>query len=276
MTANSVRPFTPDHSIHEVAFVINFANPIAENVLVNFKGLSDKFISDLPKIDEQRASGFIINPREKIVSQELDEKLVSLSFKSFNSKGKATWNLRGEASILAVNCLDYSRWDDVWSRVFQYLAIAIPVFVSPENPIVSLALQYIDKFIYEGNPDSYKISTIFDTKSGYLNKQVNDSGPFWHLHQGWFVNRSDVPTTRILNQLNITAALVDKEHFTTIDHNSVLQFKTHISSSKYLLEREISGKKAIDFYFNHLHAENKEILSKLLNEKRIKEIKLFD
>lgn len=272
----SVRPFTSNHSIHEVAFVINFARPLSESDLNRLKETGHQFESELPKVEEQQAVGFRVNvnPEENKVEQA-PTKLASLAFKSFDAKGELKWALRADANFLAVNCLDYSGgWSKVWPKVKRYLSAIIPVLVTSENPIISLTLQYIDKFIYEGNPETYQASTIFDISSKYLSKQVTESGPYWHLHQGWFVDLSVVPQSRILNQLNMTAAMSDQEHYTTIDHSIIVQFKNPLSNAKSLFEREISGTPGIDYYYNKLHIENKDVLRKLLNEERIREIKL--
>jgi uncharacterized protein (TIGR04255 family) len=271
---SSVRPFTPNHSIHEVAFVINFEKPLSESILKKLKEVGNQFSEELPKVEEQQAMGFSFSSENKKV-EPAPSKFAALAFKKIDGKGDLKWALRAEANFLAVNCLDYSGgWSEVWPKVKRYLSAMIPVVVSTENPVITLTLQYIDKFIYEGTPDSYQSSTIFDTNSKYLSEQVTKSGPYWHLHQGWFIELSVVPQSRFLNRLNLTAAMADQEHLTTIDHSVIVQFKNSLSNAKSLFEREIGDELAIDYYYNKLHIENKSVLKLLLNEERIKEIKL--
>jgi uncharacterized protein (TIGR04255 family) len=275
MSVPSVRPFTPNHSINEVAFVISFAQVLSEDNLRRLKELEPQYTNDLPKVEEIQASGFQISS-ENGQMEPLPNRLASVSFKKFNDKGELKWALRAEQNILVVNCLDYSGgWKDVWPRVLSYLSIAIPTIISAENSIVSLGLQYIDKFIYEGDFDLYQSDAIFNLDSIYLNAQINASGPLWHLNQGWFSEVPSLPLIRTLNKLNITAALADKEHITTIEHNANMQFRNPFSNKKSLFDDKIAGDIAFKYYFDHLHLANKKVLSQLLNDERIKDIKLF-
>lgn len=268
----TARPSNPDHSINEVAFVLNFSQPLSENNLLSLKQLEDQLKDTLPKMDLQEGAGIQIMPDGKMVPQK--SKLLSLAFRHFNNKDEFDLALRAEGNLIAVNCLDYEDgWKQIWPKVHDFLKAAASKLISTENPIDSLALQYIDRFIYEGQIESYKTSTIFDTDSVYLNKKVSNTGPFWHIHQGWFEIKKDL-SSRILNRLNITATLADKEHHTTIDHSGTIQFKKKIVNYKTLFDESINGSIAIDYYFNLLHDENKHILQNLLNEDRIADIKL--
>jgi len=268
----TVRPAKPDHSINEVAFVLNFSQPLSENNLSSLKQLEDQLKDALPKMDLHEGAGIQIMPDGQMVPQA--SKLLSIAFRHFNNKGDFDWALRAEGNLIAVNCLDYKDgWKQIWPKVHEFLKTAAHKLISTENPIESLALQYIDRFIYEGQIEWYKTSTIFDVDSVYLNKKVSTAGPFWHIHQGWFDNKKDL-SSRILNRLNITATLADKEHHTTIDHCGTIQFKKKIVNYKTLFDDSINGNIAIDYYFNLLHDENKQVLRKLLNEDRIADIKL--
>ena len=267
-----VRPVKPDHSINEVVFVLNFSKPFSEKELESLIQLEGFLKDDLPKMELHKGGGFSLSPDGKM--EALSPKLVSLSFKHYNEKDTFNWALRAEGNFIAVNCLDYSDGcNEIWPKVHNYINHVTQKLVSTELSVESLTLQYIDRFIYEGQIDCYEASTIFDDHSEYLNKKVTKVGPYWHIHQGWFDTIKELPV-RILNVLNITAALADKEHHTTIDHSATIQFKQKITNHKTLFEDTIKGMITIDYYFDLLHEENKQVLRGLLNSDRIDDIKL--
>lgn len=267
-----VRPFKPNHSINEVAFVMNFSRPFTEKELESLTELEDLLKDDLPKMELHKGAEFRISPEGTM--EALSPKLAALSFKHYSEKDTFDWALRAEGNIIAVNCLDYSNgWKEIWPKVHNYLNHAARKLVSTELSVESLALQYIDRFIYEGQLDCYEASTIFDNQSDYLNKKVTKVGPYWHIHQGWFDTIKGLPT-RLLNVLNITAAMADKEHHTTIDHSATIQFKQQLTNHKSLFEDTIKGTTTINYYFDLLHEENKQVLRGLLNSDRINEINL--
>jgi len=267
-----VRPVKPDHSINEVVFVLTFSKPLTEENFNALTQLEAFFKNDLPKMELQQGAGFRFNTELKEM-EPLPSKPIALSFKHYVDD-TFDWALRAEGNFIAVNCLNYNEgWKNIWPKVHRYLNHATQRLVNNELSIEGLSLQYIDRFIYEGQMDCYKTSTVFDEQSEYLNKKITKVGPYWHIHQGWFDGIKEL-SVRILNILNITAALADKEHHTTIDHSATVQLRQKITNHKTLFEDTIQGKIAIDYYFNLLHDENKKVLSDLLNEERIEDINL--
>jgi len=268
-----VRPVKPNHSINEVVFVLHFSKSLSESDLQSLVQLEDQFKDELPKMEEKKGSGFSFSTENQQMEM-LPSMLMSVAFKRMNDKNEFDWALRAERNFIAVNYLNYGNgWKEIWPKVKDYLTHAAQKLINTELSVESLALQYIDRFIYEGQIDCYEASTVFDEQSEYLNKKVTTVGPYWHIHQGWFETIKELPV-RILNILNITAAMADKEHHTTIDHSATIQFKQKITNHKTLFEDIIKGKTTIDYYFDLLHEENKQVLRELLNKERIDDIKL--
>jgi len=130
-------------------------------------------------LEQNEGAGFQIKPDGQIEAQL--SRLLSLAFKNFNIKGEFDWALRAEGNFIAINCLDYSGgWKEIWPKVQNFLNLTVNKLISTENPLESIALQYIDRFIYEGQIEWYKTSTIFNNESPYLNKKVTGSGPLWN------------------------------------------------------------------------------------------------
>ena len=268
-----VRPVKPDHSINEVVFVLHFSKPLSEEDLEALTQLEDQLKDELPKMEDKKGTGFSFSSDSQQI-EALPSRLMAIAFKRMNDKNEFDWALRAEGNFIAVNCLNYGNgWKEVWPKAKDYLNQAAQKLINTELSVESLALQYIDRFIYEGQIDCYKASTIFDEESEYLNKKVTNVGPYWHIHQGWFDTIKELPV-RILNILNITAAVADKEHHTTIDHSATIQFRKKITNYKTLFEDTMKGTTTIDYFFDLLHEENKQVLRDLLNSDRINEIKL--
>lgn len=268
-----VRPVKPDHSINEVVFVLTFSKSLSDENFNALTQLEDFLKDDLPKMELQQGAGIRFNSANQQM-EPLPPKTLALSFKHYTDD-TFDWALRAEGNFIAINCLDYSEgWKNIWPKVHRYLNHTTQKLVNTELSIESLSLQYIDRFIYEGQMDCYETSTIFDEKSEYLNSKVTKVGPYWHIHQGWFVSIKEL-SSRILNILNITATIADKEHHTTIDHSATVQFKQKITNHKTLFKETIQGETTVDYYFNLLHDENKKILSELLNKERIEDIHLM-
>ena len=265
---NKIRPVKPEHSIKEVVFVLKLSKQLSVESLQVLKQLEDSIKSELPIMEPQEATSFVVKPGNQISVQP--PRLASLAFKnSTENNGQFDWMLRAESDFIAVNCLNYTRWKEVWPKARNYLSLASNKLASTENPIVSIALQYLDQFIYEEKKE-FKTSIVFNDDSDFLSGIVSKAGPLWHTYQGWFGNKNEQP---ILHSLNITAAMAGKEHHTTIDHRGTIQFKNKTTNHKTLFN-EIKNKTAADHYFDLLHEENKQILKDLLNKERIKDIKL--
>lgn len=268
----NTRPINASHSISEVVFVLQFAQDLSDSTISQLTALEEKLKPELPKMEVMKAIGFEIKDDQVIAPSGPQEKLAGVRFSKYSEAAELLWTIRAERNFISVNCLDYERWMPVWERAYSYLAIVAPKLISPENPLTSIALQYVDKFVYEGEKDDYSYTDLFEAESGYLSRNVVNAGPFWHSHQGWFDNYTD--TSRTLNRLNINVARADKDHLTTIDHQLVTQFIEPISNPSILFDSQAGQSAMVEGVFTTMHEANKNVLRGLLNAVILKKISL--
>lgn len=265
------RPINSNHSIDEVVFVFLFSRPFSEENIQYLIDIEEKITNGKLKKEIHQGTEVKVGPQGEIKAQPV--KVKSLHFKGVDESNNLEWLIRVESKFISINCLNYSRWENIWEKAFDYFKILTPHLISTDNPIESVSLQYLDRFVYNGKIENYKTTNIFNEGTDYLNRKIAEVGPFWHLHQGWF-NKNIKIGSRILNRLNITAAMADKEHHTTVDHNATIQFDPKITNFKTLFEDVTDEKLNVVYFFESLHLENKVILRNLLNETMKKEINL--
>ena len=163
----NVRPVKPEHAINEVVFVLIFTQTLTEQSLYSLKQLEEQLQGKSFKMETREGSGVQIDSSGKIEAQPA--RLLSITFKHFTNKQQFDWALRAQENFLAINCLDYDGgWNKIWPQAHNLLKIAADKLVNTEQSIESLSLQYIDRFIYEGEIKSYKTSTILNDKSDYF------------------------------------------------------------------------------------------------------------
>lgn len=266
----SIRPLHSDHSINEVVFVIQFANPLSELAIEKISQLAPVLKNELPVMEVVQGIQVQINPFEGSVPKILHTKPNGVIFRRFGADGKNELMLRAENNFISVNCFTYTRWSEVWGRVRNLLEKVAAPIMSPENPVSAIILQYIDQFIFKGDKNDYSFTEIFNPDSSYVTKKSSEVGPLWHIHQGWFEFDLIPSAGRCLSVLNINSAIADKEHVTTIDSNCMAQYPDAIANPKTIFSGD--EQLGIDVVFNNLHAHNKRILKDLLSAQMQKKI----
>lgn len=263
---STLRPVHTEHSVLEVAFVLHFSRPFSEDAISNITQLRETLQNELPKLDKIIGLGvrFQAGGQDPFGTPP-EQKLVGVSFKHFVDNGAFDWNLRVEDQMAAVNCLAYTRWSETWEQAKRYLDLVSRLLIAPENPVVSISLEYVDRFLFGGAQEDFPFVEIFKTDSLFLTAHTRNSGGLWHVNQGWFEN--DVPEAkRALNILNITAGHSEGEHQTTVHHNCTMQFGKPLTSHKMLFANDESGQQKVERIFTWLHSKNKEILNALLSD----------
>jgi uncharacterized protein (TIGR04255 family) len=126
--------------------------------------------------------------------------------------GTLEWRVRADDRAIFVNCLDYTRWREVWARSRAYLFQARALLSAPDNPIVSILLQYVDVFEWQGDVAAYTLADLLRRESPYVPPSLWDKGPLWHLYQGWY-RSNDLPVreaNRLLERVHLDGVLDDQ------------------------------------------------------------------
>lgn len=265
----SFKPVGDRHAIMEVVFQLVFLREFQAKELNRLAEAHEEWKSDLPKIERPTVFQFAIAP-EGGISPDQPEPAAPVLFKSFKRDGGLGWQLAAQHNWIAVNCLAYSRWAAVSRQAKGLLAKALSQVTSVDNPLTSISLQYVDKFLWEGNPDDYRANDLLNTDSGFFPESFNPTFPAWHHHRGEFSfhENEEIPH-RILNRVHLDAAFEDKVPFVKVDTVMRVDLKNAIAQDNSDIE------KLMDKFFDSLHLENKKLLSEVINAKAKKAISLF-
>ena len=265
----SFKPIGDRHAILEVVFQLVFLRDFNADELKRLVAAHAEWKSDLPKIERMQVIQFAVGPENSPPPLQ-QEPAAPVSFKSFKRDGGVDWQLGAQGNWLAVNCLAYSRWAAVSKQAIGLLVKALRHIASPDNPITSISLQYIDKFNWEGDLNDYRVDELINRNSGFFPESFAPNFPGWHHHRGEFTfhEQEEIPH-RILNRVHLDAALEEQIPFVKIDTVMRVDLKEPITSDNEATDS------IIDSFFNTLHLKNKKLLSDVINEKSKDAISLF-
>ena len=256
------KPVKGKHAIEVAVFTVTLQNGLSKHSVDALMTLKESLKEQYP----------VFNPVNKIevrLEKDLVKKEIhtvcGVNLQQQDEHGKVLWALHASDNSIAVSCFDYDRWGQISARALPNLLFVMSVIADDQNPITTIGLQYVDRFV--GQADTYKLNQVFNTKSRFFSKQTAQSGPLWHIYQGWF-QEIEGYEGKHLNVLNLSTNDTQLGLITTIDHTSRVHFLpfipvTHITE-KFILP-----------VYQLLHDCNKGILIDLLNAKQRKNIKLY-
>lgn len=264
------RPAAGQNSIEAAAFVLQFARSFNLQEIEQLFALEQQLAGDLPSF--QKVSSLIVTASESSPSIS-QQQLAGVVLQKFQENGKPEWMLRAAGNQVVVSCHKYTAWAEVWARSRTWLLAAFKVVDSSTNGVMTTALQFRDRFVYDGNPADGKASDVFRTDSRFMTRQTWDSGPQWHVHQGWLVPNSEskIPALRVLNVVNITCAIQNNNRLeAAIDHIGEITFAAQVGLDS-LTSTTPTGDLCGDC-FSFLHDQNKQILRDTLSDGQLRAI----
>jgi uncharacterized protein (TIGR04255 family) len=212
------RPYHDDHSIVEVAFQLVLDGIPTDDELRRIRERHPRWVDDLPSVKVNNIpafAGLVLDlAGDMHVPRDPSRPLPSLEFASFRRDGVLDWRLFCAGAVITVNCLTYTRWNDVSNRALDYLSGVSATFAESDRRAAALLLQYSDGFVWEGSLEAYQANQLLDPNSQYLAPSIFEAGPLWHLHQGWLGDPTNIlrggasaPTIpgRLLQRINITS-----------------------------------------------------------------------
>ena len=259
------RPISGKHSIEAVVFSCVFERAFSRTSIEALMTLKETLKEKYPVFSTTN----VVNVRfeHQKMASESSHAIAGVSLQKLHSETKKPdWTLRADANLINITCFSYDRWNIESTKALEDLTTVINLVADDQNPVTNLALQTVDRFV--GGPTSeYKINKVFDTRSKYLTRQVKESGPLWHIYQGWFEKD---PTTKkhLLNNLNLSTNETPQGVVTTIDHNLKYIFNPPSPAT------DLTDIDNISAIFQLLHDHNKEIVTDLITKKQCNAIKL--
>jgi uncharacterized protein (TIGR04255 family) len=266
------RPLGERHAIQEVVFILNFVRPIDALEMERFSGSHDLWKAELPKSVRPEIFQVFLGPGgpNAISPPPPPASIAPSIFQSFRRDGALEWQMQANQNWLAVNCLSYSRWDAVSKQSLGLLERGIAAFQSEGLQIVSVTLQYIDTFVWEGIFSDYDTGGLINPNSRLLPKEFNPHGPAWHYHSGAFdLAEAKSSGRRLMRRIHIDSQVEGPTSVTRMDISLSSDFLDDLGGLKFIAISQINSE------MQWLHGENKKILSEILSKDMQKRISLF-
>jgi uncharacterized protein (TIGR04255 family) len=202
---------------------------------------------------------------------ELD--FVGVTFDALKRDGSIDWRLRLQQNYIAVNCLSYTRWDQVWPTSRDFLQQVCEILVKPDLPVIGMALQYVDVFLWDGDIKEYRADQLLRKESDHIPSAIFNRGPVWHLYQGWF-EYADLPIEgRRLEKVHIDAVERGSAHATKVDMTLRHDLKDRLPSAGDVFHSE-RGEAPVDTVFTSMHTECKRLLRAFISDQMVERISL--
>ena len=271
---SNAKPVAESNSIEAAAFVIQFEREFSELEIEALFALEQRLKDELPSF--QKMTALSVNISDEQLAPITRPRLGGVVLQHFQENGKPDWVLRAGHNQITVNCLKYTRWNEISATSIRFLSAAAKSVDSETNRITAVATQFIDKFIYESIPINYDIQDVFRKDSVFLTQQASVSGNQWHVFQGWFTypENTAFPKGKVLNVINLTSAIQNEQLQAIIDHTSQITFDLP-APVRNIVEPHIKvGSALLGDCYVFLHEQNKIMMRKTLSDVQLKAIKL--
>ncbi len=264
---NNIQFQNGNNAVEKVAFIFILSEPIndvvVKNVITNYQNTSD-MIAKLPRCQPQNMISFQFGGMMEQPQNITSPMMNGVIFDSLLPDGRQKWFVNLANNFLTIGCSDYTRWDDVWRMVKEYMTFFIPALEG--NSIHEIGIEYIDEFKIPDFSKDWK-KELFRENNDFIPKHILSKNDFWHIHQGYFENDGH----KNLNNININYVLDEK-----MNHKVVVQthHKTTCSSSIRVSTNLAETMSLIEPIVEQNHLLNKRIMHNLLSSEICKRMKL--
>ncbi|SIQ88427.1 TIGR04255 family protein [Aromatoleum tolulyticum] len=264
MSLDLLYPHAGDHSIQNAVLAIEWAQEIEIAALQVVRDAAKAVLKTYPKVETQQTLRVNLQPGPGSVPSAESE-IGGYSYSRFSNSGELEQQVQLNRQSCLMVVADYKRWrvliDDA-QNLFAAILPALPNSVL----ITAVGLQYVDRFVWRGNPAELKLDEVFRAESPFIARHSLQCTQTWHSHHGFF-ERSERPIRH--NRLdNINVNIVDEPKGRAIQI---------LTSHRALPEPAISANGALQSVIelqNELHCLSKEVFKNLLTEPLLAKIKL--
>ena len=269
------RPMYDRHAIQEVVFALIVKREFEPQEVNAVIEAHDRWREELPKVTPTKVHRIVVGdaPLPADIKPAEEVGIVGVRFEALKRDGSLDWRLSLENNWIAVNCLTYTRWNDIWATARLLLDQVSEIVINPKLPVIGAALQYVDEFVWEGDIEEYTTTGLLREDSDLVPASIRNKGPLWHLHQGWFHSEELPLPGRRLQKVHIDAVERGKIYVTRID--TVLRHDFSNELPSYAAVFRANGKPAtIDPVFSEMHDESKRLLASFITNEMAERIDL--
>lgn len=263
----SWEPVGGAHAIERVRIVVQLESEVPS-----------KMRNLLGTIIEGDRDRLALGPRREVSGQVLNFQIGPQGAVSNQIEAKTGWEFhRSSDSPVPVEALslqsdtlsyeigEYSRWQLFLDR-FNETAGAILPKILEFSDISVLSMEYYDRFVFSGDPDTARPSDLISVNDSILGEGAIAGEDLWHIHRGWFEQGE---FGRILMNQNMDA---QEAHVNGVRKRSV-QILTKADARSTVWG--FSGTD-IEPHLNALHDHTKKLFALSLNDDVRKQLKIFE
>lgn len=188
------QPLHQAHAIEQVAFTVQFGAAVDAAVFNRIDEAISGTQPPWPKRSEIRTMVVALGPLPPPPHPPAGEGVI---FQRFRSDGSIEEELRVDRQSVYFRTALYTRWNEIWGAARNYMDLVVSSY-SESAPVALIGLNYIDKFVLQGPPESLALQRLFQEDSPYLSHQIFQQPDLWHSHTGAF-ERTDNTTRRLVN-----------------------------------------------------------------------------
>jgi len=268
MIIENLYPYAGDHAVQTAIFLVEWSEPLQADAILEAHKLAAKFRhAGLAEVRQQNAVALKIDAAHGGEAQV--ESAAGAGAIVF-SKAGGFGELARSVTLSRNNCMivvpDYSRWEQVFSDVRQYLHIVLDE-IAPIRPLLAIGLQYVDIFSWKDDPAELDLAQVF-AADAYIPPNVFQQKGLWHLHHGYMEAHGEPLAHTRLENVNV-------DLFDTGGQRTIQITGSHRATlAAPLWQAHLKHEGEMLAMFGALHQANKRMLAKLLTPAICDRIKL--
>ena len=268
---SAFEPVNPDNAIAAVAFALNFNRPMSEGDIAKARQIEPVVKDFLPGTASIGGPfpGFV-PPGFSLAGLPFPSVPTGIVFQRVKPDATPAWMLTAQQNSITAQCMDYTRWADVWGRVRTWFSHLYNLVKSTDLLISSVSLQYKDQFSATKPLDADALEQLLRIGTQYLPARTFQNKELWHVNQGWYLPVIEPISGRQLNVLNMATRDSGDAILLIIDQ----LFRYEIDDRTLSLFTDHADRLLIDVVMEDLHTQNKSLLRDLLTAQMAGRIRL--
>lgn len=258
-------PIHDAHAIEQVALGVGISQALGDAELSAVLGTAEQFKAELPGVQQLQtitigALAAAPSPRGPTGKQ----------FSRMRPDGSAESELRLDRNGIAFRTTAYTRWPAIWEQARKYFEVLLPMYFAG-GEIASIALNYVDKFYWDGDLSQMRPDALLRGASPYVCPHVYEATNMWHSYTGAFRQAG----AAIKRLVNINLDCIDEPQPAQRRSVTITTVLTDLLNQPGYAQTKAS----IEFFCSRatqLHADNKLILGEILTEEMCHRIGLKD
>ncbi len=197
------RSLHPNHAIERTRLIFGFKDRLPNKMMRRLSHEVDGYREGLGFSTKNLQSGqqITIGPAG-VASAGHTEEIARWDMRRVSATNSAIETLVVEKNgALIYESMDYGRWSGFLER-FSEVALPSLQIAMTSVDINTVALEYVDRFVFDGEPNEANPTNILVGIENMLHEDALSGAKLWHLHRGWFEN---VQGIELLINLNFDA-----------------------------------------------------------------------